>query len=218
MAKRLYAKKRVKRCPVAMNDKNSRKEWHWLNDMREAIEDIHGHPRFSEGRAAFDSDKYYREWLYFKIERLGECASRLRHDFAYEQKHPEIQWRGTTLMRRRIAHEYWRIDPDLVWAGVEYLPKIKDKIDELLKIKELELERIEAHEKPAEQQKTAPSKDKTEFVLPHSEPKTHLEELANKKALKEREQRNRSIEPVPEKQDKEKPAQERKEKDIERDF
>lgn len=39
-------------------------------------------------------------------------------------------------MRRKIVHTYWETDYEKVWDGVEYLPTIKQKLDELLKDKE----------------------------------------------------------------------------------
>ncbi len=71
-----------------------RKELHWLNDMREAIRKIEEHPRFDEGQEAFETDEYYRVWVLFHIERIGECASRLRREHGYDAKHPEIDWQG----------------------------------------------------------------------------------------------------------------------------
>ena len=66
------------------------------------------------------------------MERVGECVSRLRQEFDYDNKHPEIDWKGTQGMRRHLVHRYWGIDNDQVWRGVEYLPKIKDKINSVL--------------------------------------------------------------------------------------
>jgi len=82
--------------------------------------------------------------VFYYIERVGECASRLRRDFDYDNKYTEIDWHGTVLMRRHLVHVYWKADPDLVWQGVQYLLKVKEKLDVWLEAKELELEKAKA--------------------------------------------------------------------------
>jgi uncharacterized protein with HEPN domain len=116
-----------------------RKELHWLRDMRAAIGKIEEHPKFAEGQTAFDADEHFRIWVLFHLERIGECASRLRREHDYDAKHPEIDWQGTQAMRRKIVHTYWDTDYGKVWQGVEYLPKITEKLDDLLKVKDQEL-------------------------------------------------------------------------------
>lgn len=110
-----------------------RKELHWLQDMQQAIQKIQEHPRFADGKDAFEQDEYYRVWVLYHIERIGECASRLRREHDYDTRHPDVDWQGAQAMRRKIIHTYWDTDYDKVWAGVEYLPTIKDKLDELIK-------------------------------------------------------------------------------------
>jgi hypothetical protein len=77
-----------------MTDLTDRKELHWLEDINEAIEKIQGHEKYSGGREALETDEHYRVWVFYYIERIGECASQLRKDFAYDTKHPEIDWKG----------------------------------------------------------------------------------------------------------------------------
>lgn len=105
-------------------------------DMREAIEKIENHPQYKNGRTALDSDEHYRVWVFYHIERIGECASRLRRDFDYDKRYPEIDWKGAVGMRRHLVHWYWNADNSKVWNGVQYLPKIKEKLAELIKVKE----------------------------------------------------------------------------------
>lgn len=118
-----------------MRTPSERKEIHWLEDIREAIEKIQGHDKFQEGKEALEEDEYYRVWVFYHIERIGECASRLRQDFDYDNKHAEIDWKGAVGMRRYLVHRYWAADKDEVWKGVQYLPKIKDKVEEIIKSK-----------------------------------------------------------------------------------
>jgi len=120
-----------------MSKNENRRELHWLEDIGEAIEKIQTHEQYAKGKDAFDQDERYRVWVFYHMERIGECVTRLRQDFDYDHKYPEIDWSGTQAMRRHLVHRYWAIDNNAVWRGVEYLPKIKDKVDELRKEKEL---------------------------------------------------------------------------------
>ena len=110
-----------------------RKERFWLHDMRQAIRKIEEHPRFAEGETAFDEDEHFRVWVLYHMERIGECASRLRREHNFDARHPDIDWQGTQAMRRKIVHTYWDTDYEKVWEGVQYLQIIKAKLDELLK-------------------------------------------------------------------------------------
>ena len=116
-----------------MTSTSERKELHWLLDMREAIEKIEKHPQYARGRQAFEQDEFFQVWIFYYMERIGECASHLRREYDYDNKHPEIDWRGTVGMRRHLIHWYWTADYDKVWEGVEYLPKIKEKLAALIK-------------------------------------------------------------------------------------
>ena len=69
---------------------NVRQEIHWLEDINEAISEIQTHPSFPDGKQAFEEDKHYRIWIFYHMERVGECVSRLRQDFDYDNKYPEI--------------------------------------------------------------------------------------------------------------------------------
>lgn len=155
-----------------MSRKEERSELYRLYDMQEAITKILGAPEYLEGRAAFDNDPRYQVWVMFHIERIGECSAALREQFNYDEKHPELELNVAQSMRRRLVHKYWETELELVWKAVEYLPELKDLLDKLVAQKELarEVEKAEV-EKPEE------------LVLPFPEPKSHLEELANKRAI-----------------------------------
>ena len=106
--------------------------------MRQAIQKIYEHPRFAEGSKAFHEDEYFRVWVLYHVERIGECTSRLRREHNYDTKHPEIDWAGTHGMRRRLVHRYWDTDYNKVWEGVVYLQQIKEKLDVLLRESDLD--------------------------------------------------------------------------------
>jgi len=43
---------------------SNRKELHWLEDLKEAIEKIESHPKYEEGLQALENDEYFRVWFF----------------------------------------------------------------------------------------------------------------------------------------------------------
>lgn len=51
---------------------------------------------------------------------LGEAATRLMQEHvALVERHPDVPWKQMKGMRNRIAHGYFDIDLDIVWATVQ---------------------------------------------------------------------------------------------------
>lgn len=115
-----------------------RKEYEYLCDIQEAIEEIETHPRFAEGKKAWEEDKYYRGWCYLQIARIGEAANFLcKPEFGdYQQKYPEIPWKEIKGMRTILVHVYWAIDNDIGWTAVQKLPELKERITNWIKERE----------------------------------------------------------------------------------
>jgi uncharacterized protein with HEPN domain len=118
-----------------------RREVQWLEDIHEAIGKIHGHPAFKDGRLAFDHDEHYRVWVFYHIERIGECVSQLRKHFNYDDLHPDVDWKGIVGTRRHLVHWYWGVDNGMIWRSVsnDFGP-LNDKIERLLHQKKQEAE------------------------------------------------------------------------------
>ena len=107
-----------------------RKEYEYLCDIQEAIEEIETHPRFVEGKIAWEEDKYYRGWCYLQIARIGEAANFLcKPEYGdYQEKHPEIPWKEIKGMRTILVHIYWGIDNEIGWTAIEKLPPLKELV------------------------------------------------------------------------------------------
>lgn len=78
----------------------------------------------SRGRHAYDSDIAVARACQYNIIRLAADLERLGEDWI--TAHPGIPWRLIKGMRNRIAHNYWAVDDDIVWAVVnQHVPNLR---------------------------------------------------------------------------------------------
>lgn len=104
----------------------------YLRHMSEAAADA---CEFVQGqsRSDFSADKRTQQAVIMSLAIVGEAASRIieRHaDFV--ERHPEISWRSMRGMRNRIAHGYFDVDLDVVWATVQTaLPQLLERLARL---------------------------------------------------------------------------------------
>lgn len=71
----------------------------------------------SRGRQSYDSDIAVARACQFNVIRLAADLERLGEEWI--TAHPAIPWRLIKGMRNRIAHNYWTVDDDIVWAVVD---------------------------------------------------------------------------------------------------
>lgn len=71
----------------------------------------------SRGRQAYDSDIAVARACQYNIIRLAANLERLGEGWIAAR--PGIPWRLIKGMRNRIAHDYWTVDDDIVWAVVD---------------------------------------------------------------------------------------------------
>ncbi|MBI3577649.1 DUF86 domain-containing protein [Candidatus Gottesmanbacteria bacterium] len=65
------------------------------------------------------------------LEIIGEAATQLSVEF--KEAHREIPWRKISDFRNILTHEYFAIDPLLVWEIIQKdLPRLKKDIERLL--------------------------------------------------------------------------------------
>ena len=65
-------------------------------------------------REAFDSDEKTQYAVTRALEIVGESASNVTNET--REQHPDIPWSRIVGMRTLLAHEYFRIDLDIVWT------------------------------------------------------------------------------------------------------
>lgn len=70
----------------------------------------------ARGREAYASDIAVARACQYNIIRLAADLERLGEPWL--ESHPDVPWRLIKGMRNRIAHDYWTVDDDIVWAVV----------------------------------------------------------------------------------------------------
>ena len=96
-----------------------------LLDIIEAIERIERH--VGGGRAAFADQELVQVWVIHNLEIVGEAARGVSDEI--RRRRPEVPWRAVVAMRNVLAHGYFGIDVERVWATVEKdLPKLKEQM------------------------------------------------------------------------------------------
>ncbi|WP_040923902.1 HepT-like ribonuclease domain-containing protein [Saccharomonospora iraqiensis] len=77
----------------------------------------------ARGRSAYDTDVAVTRACQYNVIRLAADLERLGETWI--SAHNEVPWRLIKGMRNRIAHNYWTIDDEIVWAVVaEHAPKL----------------------------------------------------------------------------------------------
>lgn len=71
----------------------------------------------ARGRDAYDSDIAVARACQYNIIRLAADLERLGE--LWLKAHPAVPWRLIKGMRNRIAHNYWTVDDDIVWAVID---------------------------------------------------------------------------------------------------
>ncbi len=66
------------------------------------------------GPAAFFADETRQSAVAYEILKLGEAAHHLSEDL--RRKHPGVPWSRLVGLRNEIVHEYFRVDPEDLWA------------------------------------------------------------------------------------------------------
>jgi len=104
----------------------------YLEQMRESSTDALS---FVERltKDSFLSDKLTQRAVVMSLIIIGEAATKTMERFPdFVAKHPEIAWRGMRGLRNRIAHGYFDLDLDVVWATLKTaLPELLEQLKAL---------------------------------------------------------------------------------------
>jgi uncharacterized protein with HEPN domain len=98
-------------------------------DIVEAIDRIQDQAR--RGRRIFETEKLVQIWMVHHIEIMGEATRAVSEEL--RKRYPKIPWREMVAMRNVLAHDYFSIDIEQVWATIQNdLPGLKERLQEIL--------------------------------------------------------------------------------------
>jgi uncharacterized protein with HEPN domain len=105
----------------------------YLEHMAEAIDRI---AEYTDGidKNMFCATKLLIDGVIRNIEVLGEASNKVRkHHRAFADSHPQVPWQGAYEMRSVVAHDYFKVDLDIVWDTIKNdLPGMRGDIQALL--------------------------------------------------------------------------------------
>jgi uncharacterized protein with HEPN domain len=100
-----------------------------LQDILDAIHQIEIYTK--DGKAIFYKSKLLQSGVLYQLIIIGEAVGDI--DISLRNKYPSIPWKKVIGMRSILAHQYFRIDLDVVWSTVtEHLPPLKETVQKIL--------------------------------------------------------------------------------------
>ena len=82
--------------------------------------------------ASFSADRFLQLGIERLLEIISEAVRHLPADLLASR--PDIAWPGIRAIGNLMRHEYWRIDPDIVWSVVgDDLPELRAPIEGFLR-------------------------------------------------------------------------------------
>ena len=80
---------------------------------------------------ALDADSRTQAAIMYEIIVIGEAANRLSKEFRLQ--HSSIPWKDIVGMRNILAHQYDRVDSEVVWdAATQDIPELISLLEPLL--------------------------------------------------------------------------------------
>ena len=95
--------------------KQKRRSLLFLKDILSAIYRIESYTAL--GKDEFLNNPTIQDATLFRLQTIGEAVNQLPEEM--KVKYPEIPWRDIVDFRNLLAHRYWRIDFNVVWAILE---------------------------------------------------------------------------------------------------
>ena len=90
------------------------------------------HRDFDCSRERFQTSTTYQNAVCMCILQIGELVGKLTDSF--REAHDDIPWHKIRGMRNFVAHEYGKLDLDVVWfAAVKSVPELKSFCESQLK-------------------------------------------------------------------------------------
>ena len=101
----------------------------YLVHIKDAIEQILRYTQ--QGREAFFGDRQIQDATIRNLEIIGEAVKHVSKKL--RSAHPDVPWKRIAGMRDKMIHDYFGVDPRLVWDVVEReIPFLLRKVEEIL--------------------------------------------------------------------------------------
>jgi uncharacterized protein with HEPN domain len=103
----------------------------YLFHIRDAIDRALNYS--SAGKSAFLADSKTQDAVIRNLEVVGEAVKNLSDTL--KSRHPKIPWKRVAGMRDKMIHEYFGVNPQLIWEVIEHeLPVLKVEVESILEI------------------------------------------------------------------------------------
>ena len=104
-----------------------------LRDALEAIAAIENYTR--KGKRDFERNAMLRDAVVARLIQIGQAVKDAQAEgLDLPRRSPDIPWQSIAGMRDKLAHKYWLLDVEIVWAVVEReLPRLRTAIEKILK-------------------------------------------------------------------------------------
>lgn len=105
----------------------------YLSHIVEAIDRIETYIGGMD-KAGFSASSLVVDAVIRNIEVIGEASNKVRkHHRAFADAHSEVPWQGSYEMRSVVAHDYFKVDLDIVWDTIKNdLPGMRLNVQVLL--------------------------------------------------------------------------------------
>jgi uncharacterized protein with HEPN domain len=105
----------------------------YLGHMIEAIDRIELYVSGMD-RDAFGASNLVVDAVIRNIEIIGEASNKvLKYDPEFVASHANVPWKFSYKMRSIVAHDYFKVDLDIVWATIKTdLPMMRQDVQALL--------------------------------------------------------------------------------------
>jgi uncharacterized protein with HEPN domain len=108
------------------------RDWRFrLEDMLKAMNEI---KQFTRDLTfdRFCADTRTMQAVLYSLAVIGEAARHVPEEV--KTKYPEIPWRDISDMRNVVIHEYFGVDPDILWETIHNdLPSLQALLNSILK-------------------------------------------------------------------------------------
>ncbi|MDV6375518.1 HepT-like ribonuclease domain-containing protein [Deinococcus arenicola] len=115
-----------------------RKRWLWrVHDVLDALDRVRA---YTEGHTldSFIADELTRDAVLRNLARLGETTKFIPQ--SVEDRHPQVPWAYLRDIRNLVSHDYFGIDPVLVWhTATSELVNVRPALQELAQMREEDL-------------------------------------------------------------------------------